>query len=485
MPYLFVFWQGFKTKGLIFPLRYLITLSFILQAGLLFGMEPDDSLFVVSGITISGNRISKESIILKELTFKNGDRLTKKKIAEACNRSRENLLNTSLFNFVNIYQAEIGESEIHIHISVIERWYIWPSPIFEHAERNLGAFIHNPDWHRINYGGQIFWDNFRGRKERIRLKMRLGYKEQLEILYEKPNFGRNQQHGISLTLNQTRQHEVNVFAVNNKPVYVRSENSYLAEVFNPYFIYSYRSSLYSLQSLTLSYIGLKYRDSTTHQYFTGLPYGQNPAWFFGEYSFEYDFRNSKTYPLKGEYFRVNFRRYESLITNSNSYSRSSVILTAMHHGNIIDRLYYNNALRMEFAKDIYRPKANRGGLGYGPYLRGYELFVIDGNSYGLMVNNLKYCVMKEKTYNLANIPWSQFNPVHLSIYGNLFFDMAYVKGKYYGSDGNNYVNRGLYTVGLGLDFVSYYDQVLRLEVSVNREGRPGFFIHTEVPFSRW
>jgi outer membrane protein assembly factor BamA len=448
-------------------------------------MEPGDTLYHVSGIFISGNKITKEGIIFKELTFSSGDSLSEKELVDACDRSRENLLNTALFNFVNINHVVIQGTGIMVIISVVERWYIWPSPIFEHAERNLGAFIHDPNWNRINYGGQIYWYNFRGRKEQMKLKLRFGYKEQYELMYEKPNFGKHQQHGVNFTINTTRQHEVNVSTKNNKPVYIRNTSSYLAEIFNPYFIYSYRSTLYSSHSLLLSYVGLKYRDSATHEYFTGMPYGQDPEWFFGEYTFEYDYRDLKAYPLKGNYFRVNIRRSESLLQSNHEPSKSTVILVAGHYGMLKERLFYNNIMRIELSKETFRPKAYRGGLGYGQYLRGYELFVMDGSSYGLMVNNLKYCLLKQQTYNLAYIPWSQFNPVHLSIYANLFFDMAYVKGKYYAFDGNDYVNRFLYTAGLGLDLVSYYDQVLRLEVSVNREGQTGFFIHTEVPFSRW
>ncbi len=450
-------------------------------------MISADSLFSVTGITIAGNKVTKEKIILKELTFVSGDRLSKLELLEKTAKSRENLLNTSLFNFVYIYQVFSDDAEVQVIISVVERWYIWTSPIFEHADRNLGAFIHNPNWNRINYGGQILWDNFRGRREHLKLKLRFGYKEQLEIVYEKPNFGKNQQHGINLTLNQTRQHEVNVYSIDNKPVYVRNDNSFLREIFNPYVVYSYRKTLYSKHFLMLAYSGLKYRDSTTHEYFTGLPFGQNPSWFVGEYIYEYDFRDSWIYPLKGDYFRINFKRRESLLADNKGFSKTSVLINITHHRALLNRLFYNDAILMQFSKDNYEPKATRSGLGYGngPYLRGYELFVIDGNSYGLMVNNLKYCIMKEQSYNLAYIPWSQFNPIHLSIYANLFFDMGYVKGKYYAEDGNNYVNRFLYTSGIGLDIVSYYDQVLRFELSLNREGQPGFFIHTEIPFSRW
>ncbi len=446
---------------------------------------PADSTYYVSSITISGNKISKEKVILKELTFKTGDSIRQNAIDEHFIRSRDNLLNTSLFNFVYFSFEDSENSGIDVSISVIERWYIWPAPIFEHAERNLGAFIHDPDWKRINYGGQVMWYNFNGRREQLKLKLRFGYKEQFEILYDKPNFGKQQKHGISFAVNHTRQHEVNIKSLENKPVYLRNDNSYLLEVFNPYIIYSFRSSLYSRHNVSLSWIGLKYRDSETHLAYIGLPYGQNPGWITGEYAYKYDFRDSKAYPLNGNSFSFIYRQREAILPEGEGISKSSILLNATHHGFISKRLFYNEALRMQLSKDIYEPKVYRSGLGYGPYLRGYELFVIDGNSYALLLNNLKYCLMQPKSYQLGYIPWSQFNPVHFSMYGNLFFDMAYVKGKYYSNDGNDYVNRFLYTLGIGLDMVSYYDQVIRFEVSINREGQPGFFIHSELPFSRW
>jgi len=158
----------------------------------LFCMVPIDSIYFISSINISGNKISKEKVILKELTFKTGDSIRQNAIDEHFIRSRDNLLNTSLFNFVYFSFEDSENSGIDVSISVIERWYIWPAPIFEHAERNLGAFIHDPDWNRINYGGQVMWYNFRGRREQLKLKLRFGYKEQFEILYYKPNFGKQQ-----------------------------------------------------------------------------------------------------------------------------------------------------------------------------------------------------------------------------------------------------------------------------------------------------
>lgn len=466
------------------PRRYLmffIFLIFTLQEG--YGI-PADSLIIIREIHITGNKVTQDKIIQKELTFQTGDTLSVVEAERQFTQSRENLLNTTLFNFVTIHTVKDEDRGHRVIISVIERWYIWPAPIFEHAERNLGAFIHDPDWKRINYGGQIFWYNFRGRREQLKLRIRLGYREQYELFYEKPNFGKFQKHGIAFSINQVRQKEVNIRTEYNKPVYLRKEN-YLAEVFNPYLIYTFRSSLYQKNSFIISGMFLNYRDSATHIEFAGIPYGRNSGYLFSEYVFETDHRDSKPYPLDGNYLRVNVKYRKSLSDSQRGKDWYSARITAGHHREILPRLYYHDVLQLFTSTQAYEPRFTRTGLGYGPYLRGYELYVADGNSYALLVNSLKYCIMPAHTYTLAYIPWSQFNPVHFSVYGNLFVDMAYVKGDPYISPGNTYVNRLLGTLGLGLDIVSYYDQVVRFEISLNREGQAGFFIHSEVPFKRW
>jgi len=44
-------------------------------------------------------------------------------------------------------------------------------------------------------------------------------------------------------------------------------------------------------------------------------------------------------------------------------------------------------------------------------------------------------------------------------------------------DNTRLSNKFIFGGGLGIDFVTYYDAVLRLEYSVNSEKEFGFFIH--------
>ena len=39
--------------------------------------------------------------------------------------------------------------------------------------------------------------------------------------------------------------------------------------------------------------------------------------------------------------------------------------------------------------------------------------------------------------------------------------------------------------GLGVDLVTYYDQVIRVDFAINRYGEYGVFFHLETPFYRW
>ena len=65
---------------------------------------------------------------------------------------------------------------------------------------------------------------------------------------------------------------------------------------------------------------------------------------------------------------------------------------------------------------------------------------------------------------------------HASVFLNLFFDAGYVYDAYYFLK-NPLANQVVYSGGLGLDLVMFYDKVLRLEVALNKQQQAGFFIH--------
>jgi hypothetical protein len=123
------------------------------------------------------------------------------------------------------------------------------------------------------------------------------------------------------------------------------------------------------------------------------------------------------------------------------------------------------------------------GLGYNQsFVRGYEYNVISGNSYGLVRSNLKYELLPARTFNLKFIPLEQFSKVFIAAYLNLFFDAAYIDGfDTWQSNHNKLPDSFLIGKGIGLDIVTYYDKVMRLEYSWNKENKGGLFIHFLAP----
>jgi len=442
-------------------------------------------LFIVSKIEITGNKITHKNIILRELTFSIGDSISSDELSHNLVRSRDNVLNTALFNFVTINYTLISQNEILIFINLVERWYIWPVPIIEHAERNFGAFLKNPDWNKINYGLQLNWNNFRGRKEILTFKSRFGYKEQFSLIFNKPNFGRDQKYGISAGINMFRMHEVNILNKENKPVYLKTDDVYLYEDLMSSIIFSYRNYLYVTHSLMFSYTNVAFRDSVYHIDYLGIPYDDDVRFFSLDYMIEYDLRNSKYYPLNGKYLRISLTQRGLGLIPEYTENRTSLLIYASYHKKWNDYWYHNQAARIYLSHDKREPGYYRNGIGYIAYLRGYELYIVEGTSSAVFSNHLKYCLIPERTFTIPFVPWSQFNKSHFSIYTNLFFDAGYARGNYPDPNLNTFVNKWLYSAGIGFDFVTYYDQVLRLETSINREGKWGFFIHSEVPFKRW
>ena len=102
-----------------------------------------DDILVIHDILISGNKVTHEPVILRELVFSTGETVFKMELLPALQMSRDNLLKLAIFNFVQLNVKHLGNNLIDVTIDVIERWYIWPIPIVEYADRNFNSLLKN------------------------------------------------------------------------------------------------------------------------------------------------------------------------------------------------------------------------------------------------------------------------------------------------------------------------------------------------------
>jgi hypothetical protein len=123
------------------------------------------------------------------------------------------------------------------------------------------------------------------------------------------------------------------------------------------------------------------------------------------------------------------------------------------------------------------------GLGYGrEYVRGYEYYVVDGRDFLLWKNNFKFAIIPARVFGIDFLRSPKFNKVPFALYLNVFGDLGYVlyDGDY-PDPSNDLRNSLLLGCGVGLDLATYYDIVIRLEASVNRDGMPGIYLHFTAP----
>ena len=76
----------------------------------------------------------------------------------------------------------------------------------------------------------------------------------------------------------------------------------------------------------------------------------------------------------------------------------------------------------------------------------------------------------------------QFKKSHYSLFTSLFTDIGYINDRYENETVNKLANIALASVGLSLDYITYYDKIIRIEYSINKLGEKGVFLHFSNPF---
>ncbi len=129
--------------------------------------------FVVDSISISGNEITENFIITRELTFAVGDTIDEK----TAFYNRERIYSLGIFNRVNLIPRIVDGKNI-LNIDVEESWYIYPVPFIDAKENDIK---------KLSYGLYLQIKNFRGRNEELSGSFSLGYDPSFSLNYYNPN----------------------------------------------------------------------------------------------------------------------------------------------------------------------------------------------------------------------------------------------------------------------------------------------------------
>ena len=441
-----------------------------------------DSAIVVSNIVIVGNKTTKDFIVKRELLFAEGDTIQKNQIENVIQRSRENLLNTSLFNFVTINLVDIDNCQKQVFILLEERWYWWPYINIEQADRNLSAFFDNGEWKRVNYGLMLVKNNFRGRAETIKVKLRFGYKQQFQIYYDIPYLTTNKKHGFGIQYSLYRQKEINYATDSCKPIYYSNDDRYVIKNQDLYFFYTYRPKYDVRHILTASYARAHVLDTIialNKNYFATE--NARTQYLTLSYTFDWDMRDYKYYPLRGHNIRAEFCKIGLNLLDNELDGEWYTRLSAYKYFDFGHRFYGGLGGLAKYSPNKLQPYYTERALGYDDYLRGFEYYVIDGQRFATGRAFAKFAILPMRVTKFDNWSWEQFNKVHYSLYANIFVDVGYVNDV--NNSRNNYLADKLLTsVGAGIDLITYYDLVFRFEATYSEKGQSGLYVHLKKAF---
>ncbi|MDA3904927.1 MAG: hypothetical protein PF484_02515 [Bacteroidales bacterium] len=460
----------------------LIILAFI--STIAFGNKNKKScadsveMIYINKIYLRGNKITKSKIIYRELTLKEGDSICSNAFSEAIKKSKENINNTSLFNFVNVRDVQIvskGKRLADIHIDLNERWYIWPMPLFEIAERNPSAWWQSKDISKINYGLFFTWENFRGRREALKITAQGGYDEKLGFYYDIPFINRSQTLGIFLAAGLTRNHEVTYQTIDNKPVRYRDEE-YARYHYYAYAALNIRKNIHISHNFQLGYNDHQYSD-IVFQMNPDFDPDQNTKfkYFSLTYTFRNDHRDNKNYALNGYYIDLVLEKQGLGISSNANVNLLSLSGNLRKYWDLGNNWYFASGFAGRVASTGRNPYFLNTGLGYSQeFVRGYEYYVIDGENFALLKTDLKYALFQDQISNLQILP-NKFSKVHWSVYLSFFVDAAYSTTEL-PQLSNTLQNESLIGYGAGINIVTYYDMVFRFEYSYNKMSERGLFI---------
>lgn len=439
---------------------------------------PGD-LAAIGEILFTGNRTTQVGVLRAELNIREGQVLSKRDLLKKLEENRLRLFNLQLFHWVR-YEVWCQEGELKILFLMQERWYIWPVPIFDIADRNFNAWLDKRDFNRVDYGLNLRHTNFRGRNELLKVNLQHGFNRKFEFQYTKPYLTEKYRKiggSIGFSLYQSRTLEYNTF--NNILATYYDEVSFPIQRQHLSAALIYRQNVQKQTSIGLSIHQQIINDSVLRlnpQYFNNR--GRRQFVQF-ELARVINLRNTFSYPLTGSFLQASLS--QQVFFNTGSTPNTTLNLKVANYFDLSHGFYYSYGGELQTRLGTRMAYADNTALGYGSFVRGYELYVVGGQHYGLLKQGLSKRLLSIDQINLPLIGSSRFNQIPLSIFFNIFTDGAYVVDRVYENQ-NRLTNRLLVGSGVGVHIVTFYDRVFRLEYSFNRERERGFFIHTDFPF---
>lgn len=439
---------------------------------------PDSlRLITIGSVSVEGNYRTRTPIILREMALQPGDTLLRKDLEYSLEVDRRKIVNTNLFITVEMqhFPSQEDSGAVDVQVVVKERLYMVVLPVFSLADRNFNEWWYDRkrDLRRTTYGLFMNYNNLTGRADQLRLSAEFGFLPNYGISYSNPYIDKAKKTGIAVGMSYATNKSLPFRTWNDKLDYFNSEQLN-RERLNAFIKLTRRNKFYGFHVLDARWVNVQISNTFAKLNPNYLLDSRTSQRYFQlAYSFSYDRRDNVQYPLRG--FRYGISANKSGLLPGDDLNQASLFGWYNRYYALNKRWFFNSGLTARVSTPLRQPYAQTIGLGYKANLvRGYELYVIDGQHFVLWDNELKYRLFSfEKTFPW--IPVRQLSTIPVTAYLNSFADLGYVRNYYPELSSTKLGNRLLPGAGLGLDVVTFYNMVIRTNYTVNGLGEGRFF----------
>lgn len=387
-------------------------------------------------------------------------------------RSVANLKNLNLFNQINIHPEKVNDT-VSINIQLVEKWYLWPIPFVEFADRNINQWsTFDFDPYRTNIGLYLFKYNLFGLNHTLKATVGRGYTNTIGLEYRAPYVDNKKKLGFSLDLRRRTNQEIRYGLKENTELFFKSANTNMITESSLFTELVYRPGLYVRHRLSLNYSDINVNDTVVTDQL-------NPEFLFHNqstqqlttiaYHLSYDNRNNKLFPLTGIYadagiaYNYGAQDYVSVGFDLNFYRPLPA-----------NRLYSGLSYTYGDALNQSLPYILNKAIGVQHNVRGYEQYVFLGDQYAVLRAELRYLLLAERDVKLKYMPVKSYKSMPIESYISVFYDQAQVVDKGFQTD--------VYGFGIGINTLIYYDKVFRFEYSWNHWNHSGLKVHFKKAF---
>lgn len=422
----------------------------------------------ISAIQIEGNLKTRDLIIHRELPFQSGDTVPLSELTGLLETAKNQLVNLNLFNEVLVTSDSASFFEVRVHIKLTEKWYFWPIPTLEYADRNVNqwySFKLNPE--RLNYGLYNFRYNAFGLNHTFKVALIHGYTRNYGVEYRIPYWDKKRQWGGALQASRRLNHEIVYATVHNRQQFYKDPDRDVNRRSSISGILFFRPEIFTRYHLNAGY----YRQQVSDTVLKLNPHfsrgGINFSMIYIGLGVHYQKTDNEHYSTKGLITGAAISLNRLPETHQNWIDLSG---WGEHYKPLIGKFSHALFVGGRWRNNISIPYPLTSALGFRYYVRGFEPYVIEGNNFILIKSEFRYDLLKDQLLSTGFIPLKNYKKTITSSQLTFFGDAGLVEPGKDAVNHNDFASKWMAGVGLGWNWVFYFDKVVRFEYSVNHTG---------------